>query len=174
MRGTRVAFGGMLLALVLLILWVVAELFVAIQVAQAIGVLVTIVLLILTWPLGIWAVRSQGRAAWRRLTVAVTEGRAPGVPVLDGVLVLIGGIMLIVPGFITDALGVCLLLAPTRRPLRRLLVANLRRRLVVPAARGAPRGSAGRGEPTDVEGRPDVESTARDVDQPHLQRPAPR
>lgn len=120
----------MLLALAVLICWPVAELFVAIGVAEAIGVLYTVVLLIVTWPLGMWAVRSQGHAAWRRLSVALASGKPPGVEVLDGALVLLGGALLIVPGFITDALGICLLLAPTRRPLRALLVRNLQSRLL--------------------------------------------
>jgi UPF0716 family protein affecting phage T7 exclusion len=62
----------------LLILWPVAELFVAIEVARAIGVLEMVVLVILSWPLGMWAIRTQGTAAWRRLTVTMAERRPPG------------------------------------------------------------------------------------------------
>ena len=83
----------------LLILWPVAELFVLIKVAEAIGVLYAILLLVVSWPLGTWVLRSQGRAAWRRLSAAVAAGRSPGREVLDGALVLIGGLLLIVPGF---------------------------------------------------------------------------
>jgi UPF0716 protein FxsA len=145
----------MLFALFLLILWPVAELFVAIEVANAIGVLLTIVLLIASWPIGTWALRSQGRAVWRRMAVAVSEHRAPGREVLDGVLVLIGGGLLIIPGFITDALGIFLLLPPTRALMRTLLVRNLQSRIVVRAVR--------------FTSRPyDVDSTARDIDQPQL------
>jgi UPF0716 protein FxsA len=139
----------------LLLVWPIAELFVAIQVADAIGILWTVILLIAGWPLGTWALRSQGRAVWRRLSVAVSEGRPPGREVLDGALVLIGGALLIIPGFITDALGILALLPPTRALLRWLLVRNIQSRLVVRAVQ--------------FRGRPyDVDSTARDLDPPRL------
>jgi UPF0716 protein FxsA len=137
--------------------WVVAEVFVAIQVAHAIGALATVLLLLVSWPLGWWALRAQGRAAWRRLGAAVSEGRSPGREVLDGVLVLLGGVLLIVPGFIADALGVLALLPPTRDLMRRGLARNLQSRLVVQATR-----FTGASRPYDVD------STATDVDQPHL------
>jgi UPF0716 protein FxsA len=145
----------MVFALVILC-WLVAELFVVIKVAEAIGVLLTLVLLIAGWPIGIWALRSQGQAAWRRLTVAVSEGRPPAREVADGALVLLGGTLLIIPGFITDVLGICALLPPTRALLRRVLIRNFRSRVVVRTA------GLGR-QPYDVE------STATDLDQPRLQ-----
>jgi UPF0716 protein FxsA len=147
----------MLLALFLLLLWPVAELFVAIEVASAIGVLYTIVLLIIGWPIGSWAIRSQGRAAWRRLAAAVAENRAPAREVLDGVLVLLGGMLLIVPGFITDAIGLVLLLPPTRALTRSALVHNLQSRLVLRAVLATRRGETY-----------DVDSTASEVDPPTL------
>ena len=60
-----------MIVVLVLVLWAALELFVAIKVADAIGVLATVVLLLLSWPLGTWALRSQGRAAWRRLGAAV-------------------------------------------------------------------------------------------------------
>jgi UPF0716 protein FxsA len=146
-----------MIVVLVFVLWAALELFVAIKVADAIGVLATVVLLLLSWPLGSWALRSQGRAAWQRLGAAVSAGRSPGREVLDGALVLIGGVLLIVPGFIADVLGVLALLPPTRALMRRGLTRNLQRRLVVIATRftGAPRPY-------------DVDSTATDVDQPQL------
>ena len=94
-----------MLALLLLILWPIAELFVAIKVAEAIGVLLTVVLLLIAMPVGFWLTKAEGRVAWRRLSQAVAQGVPPGRQVLDGALVLLGGLLLIVPGFITDALG---------------------------------------------------------------------
>jgi UPF0716 protein FxsA len=142
---------------VLLILWPIAELFVAIEVARAIGVLETILLLILSWPLGIWAVRTQGAAAWRRLTVTMAERRAPGRELLNGALVLLGGLLLVVPGFLTDVFGLVLLFPPTRAALRPLLARNLHSRVFVRAARFT-------GQPYDID------STAHDIDQPRLRR----
>lgn len=149
--------------LLLLIVWPVAELFVAIEVASAIGVLATVLLLIASWPLGALALRSQGRLVWRRFGDAVASGRPPARQAIDGVLVLIGGVLLIIPGFITDALGACLLLPPARAGLRAMLVRHLRSRLVLRAA-GFGRGPDGFGRRMDY----DAESSAIDVDQPRL------
>jgi UPF0716 protein FxsA len=140
----------------ILILWPVAEIFVAIQIAQAIGVLPMLLLLIAGWPVGLWALHSQGRVAWRRLSDAVAAGRAPGREVLNGALVVLGGMLMLVPGFITDVLGAFLLLPPTRAIARSLLVRNLHSRVVVRATRFG--GSDGY----------DVDSTATDIDQPQL------
>ncbi len=116
----------------------------AIKVAEAIGVLLTVVLLIAGWPLGVWLVRAEGRAAWRRLrAAAIITGRPPGREVLDGALILLGGSLLIVPGFITDVLGLLLLLPPTRWLARIGLVRNFQSRLVLRATRfGGPRAHA--------------------------------
>lgn len=146
-----------MIVVLVLVLWAALELFVAIKVADAIGVLATVVLLLLSWPLGSWALRSQGRAAWRRLGEAVSAGRSPGREVLDGVLALLGGVLLIVPGFISDALGVLGLLPPTRALLRHGLARNLQSRVVVSATR-----FTGASRPYDVD------STATDVDQQQL------
>lgn len=143
--------------LFLLILWPIAEVFVAIKVADAIGVLLTVVLLLAGWPLGSWLLRSRGRAAWRRLAAAVQAGRTPGREVLDGVLVLFGGMLLMIPGFITDAIGLLLLLTPVRALTRGLLIRNLQSRLVTRAVSFTRRDY-------------DVDSSATDADQPRLTR----
>ncbi len=148
-----------MLVLLLLICWPLAELFVAIEIAQAIGVLATVLLLIVSWPLGVWLVRAEGRAAWRRLSAAVAAGRPPGREVLDGALVMAGGALLIVPGFITDAIGLGLLAPATRSLARRVVAHNFHSRLVVRAARFGNRPSAN-----------DVDSTATDVDNAQLRR----
>jgi UPF0716 protein FxsA len=141
----------------LLILWPIAELFVAIKVAEAVGVLAMLLLLVASWPVGSWAIRSQGRVAMRRMSTAINEGRAPGREVLNGALVLLGGALLIIPGFITDVLGLVLLLPPTRAGFRTLIARNVRNRMVVRAV------SFGAGTR-----RYDVDSTAVDVDQPSI------
>jgi UPF0716 protein FxsA len=146
-----------MLFVLVFILWAAAELFVAIKVAEAIGVLPTVLLLLVTWPLGTWVLRSHGRAAWRRLGAAVAEGRSPGREVLDGVLILLGGLLLIVPGFLSDVLGAIALLPPTRALLRGQLARHVQSRFVVQATRF-----------TGASGPYDVDSTATDVDQPQL------
>src|ERR687886_1821280 len=99
----------MLFALVLVFIAVpIVEIYVIIQVGQAIGALWTIALLVADSVLGSMLMRSQGRAAWRRFNAAIAEGRPPAREVLDGVLVIFGGALLLTPGFLTDVLGVVL------------------------------------------------------------------
>lgn len=159
-------------AFILLITWAAAEIYVIVLVAEGIGVLLTILLLIVAWPLGTWAMRSEGRVVWRRFNAAIAEGRAPGREVVDGALILLGGGLLMVPGFISDAVGLLLLLPPTRAILRPVLIRNFQHRLVVQAGRfGRRPGSAqrGDGEPYDVDGEPyDVDGTAREVEPPQI------
>jgi UPF0716 protein FxsA len=148
----------MLVVPLILIFWLAAELYVAIRIGDAIGALPTVLLLLASWPIGAWTARAQGRAALARLRAALAEGRAPGREVLDGALVLVGGGLLMVPGFMADVLGALLLLGPTRALARRGVLRNLRRRL---AARPtvSTRGSSGY----------DVDSTATDVRPPRLE-----
>ncbi len=156
-----------MLAVLLFVCWSVAEIFVAIKIAEAIGVLAMLLLLIAGWPIGMWALRSQGRSAWRRLNDALAARRPPGREVLNGALVLLGGLLMMVPGFITDAFGALLLLPPTRALARMALARNFQSRLVVQAARFGGRrfgGSRFGGGSSPY----DVDSTATDIDQPQL------
>jgi UPF0716 protein FxsA len=143
------------LLLVLLFIAVpIAELAILIQVGQAIGVWWTIVLLVADAVLGSLLARSQGRATWRRFNAALQAGRPPAREVLDGALVLFGGALLLTPGFLSDILGLLLLLPPTRALFRALLVRRFLDRMI--ASMAAPRGMGGpRGRarhPYDVEG----------------------
>jgi UPF0716 protein FxsA len=149
----------MLLPLVLLFIVVpIAELAVIIQVGQEIGVLWTVALLVADSILGSVLMRSQGRAAWRRFNDATRLGRVPAREVLDGALVIFGGALLLTPGFITDILGLILLIPPTRAVVRGILARRLTRRMVasMTSARVRPRGDY------------DVEGTAVDVDKDRI------
>jgi UPF0716 protein FxsA len=147
----------MLLPLVLLFIAVpLAELAVIIQVGQAIGVWWTIALLLADSILGAWLMRHQGRAAWRRFNEAIQSGRVPGREVLDGALVIFGGALLLTPGFITDVLGLVLLVPPTRALVRRVLSRRLAHRVVAAGPRSR--------------GDYDVEGTAVDVDPERIER----
>ena len=147
----------------------IAELALLIQVGQLIGVWWTIALLIADSILGSMLMRSQGRAAWRRFNAALQAGRPPAREVLDGVLVIFGGALLLTPGFISDILGLVLLLPPTRAIVRRIVVHRFADRMIASAARGA---TVGFGPPPGRGGtRPgDVEGTAVDVDADGLPR----
>jgi UPF0716 protein FxsA len=150
------------LLLLLFIVVPIVELYVILQVGQAIGVLPTVVLLIADSVLGSVLMRTQGRAAWRRFNAALAERRIPHREVIDGVLVIFGGALLLTPGFVTDILGVALLLPPTRAVIRGMLARRLLPRMVAGAVGGPPPRSPGRPGPGDQ----DVEGTATDVD-PH-------
>ena len=150
------------LLLLLFIAVPLLELFVILQVGQAIGVLPTIGLLLVDSILGSILMRTQGRRAWRRFNVAVNEGRVPAAEAIDGVLVIFGGALLLAPGFVTDIFGALFLLPLTRPLIRRLLVRRFADRMVA-SARSGPRGGAG-GRGWDVDG------TAHEVDpRPRLQ-----
>jgi UPF0716 protein FxsA len=128
------------MALVLVIVFIavpIAELYVIIQIGQEIGIPATIALLILDSVLGAALMRSQSRAAWMRFNRALAEGRVPGREVIDGTLVIFGGALLLTPGFLSDILGLILLLPPTRAIVRRVLVARVGGRLMSSAAAGA-------------------------------------
>jgi UPF0716 protein FxsA len=156
------------LLLVLFIAVPIIELAAILQVGAWIGFWPTIALLIADSILGSVLMRSQGRAAWRRFNVALAEGRPPAREVLDGVLVIFGGALLLTPGFVTDIVGICFLLPPTRAVLRRLLVRRFAQRMVVAAAGGMGRG----GRFTRPPGRAyDVEGSASEVDPPRRHLP---
>jgi UPF0716 protein FxsA len=115
-----------LLALIgLFIALPLVELYVILKVGDAIGVLWTIALLAADSVLGSLLLRSQGRSVWRRFNNALAEGKVPHREVLDGVLVIFGGAFLITPGFVTDVIGLLLLLPPTRAIIRRTLTRRL-------------------------------------------------
>jgi UPF0716 protein FxsA len=140
----------LLALLALFIIVPLAELYVILKVGDAIGALWTIALLAADSVLGSLLLRAQGRSVWRRFNEALTAGRMPHREVMDGVLVIFGGAFLITPGFLTDIVGLLLLIPPTRALIRRLLARRLGRRVAVGITR----------EPYDVEG------TATEYDAP--------
>jgi UPF0716 protein FxsA len=126
-------------ALLLVFLFIVVpvlELWVLWQIGSAIGILPTIALLLVDSVLGAALMRWQGRAAWMRFNTALAEGRVPGAEVIDGVLVIFGGALLLTPGFLSDFLGLLLLLPPTRAVIRRILVRRYAERMIASATSG--------------------------------------
>jgi UPF0716 protein FxsA len=107
----------------------IAELWVIVETADRLGVASTLALLILVSVAGAALLRQQGSAAWRRLQEALERGEMPSRELVDGALVLVGGVLLLTPGFVTDAVGLTLLLPPTRAVTKRLARAILARRV---------------------------------------------
>ena len=106
------------------------EIYVLIQVGQVIGPWWTILLLIADSILGGWLIKHEGRRAWLALTTALNSGRMPAKELADGALILIGGTLMLSPGFVTDALGILLILPFTRPIARRLLTQVVSKRLL--------------------------------------------
>jgi UPF0716 protein FxsA len=106
-----------------------AELAVLIAVGDWIGLVPTLILLLVVSVAGAWLAKREGVAAWRRLQVALADGRMPTVEATDGALILLAGALLLTPGFLSDVLGILLLLPPTRAVARRLLPRLAERRL---------------------------------------------
>ena len=117
--------------LVLLLVVPIAELYVLIQVGSAVGVGWTILLLVAVSVLGSWLVKREGLGLWVRANRELAAGRMPTKELLDGILVLFAGALLLTPGFLSDIVGIFLLLPPTRAVLRRLLRRRFERRLAI-------------------------------------------
>lgn len=165
-----------ILLFVIFVVVPIAEIYVLLQIGHAIGALPTIALLIADSVLGAALMRSQGRAAWLRFNAALAEGRVPGREVIDGALVILGGALLLTPGFLSDVLGLVLLLPPTRAIVRRVLLRRFGGRVVASATSGAQgrmfgfgartgRGRRGTGS-DDV-----VDASATDLDPRHSELP---
>jgi UPF0716 protein FxsA len=118
----------MALLVLLFIVMPIVEIYVIIQVGQAIGALWTILLLIADSLIGARLLSWQGRDAWRRFQEALAAGKMPHNEIFDGVMIVVGGTLLLTPGFITDVFGLFLLLPPTRSLLRRFLMRSISRR----------------------------------------------
>jgi UPF0716 protein FxsA len=159
-----------LFAVIAFILVPIAELWLIIQVGGEIGVLPTIALLIADSLLGAALLRSQGRAAWARFNETMARGKVPAREVFDGAMIILGGALLLTPGFITDFFGLFLLIPPTRALVRKAGSSFAAKRtgfrwvVSTPGVRRAAEGAAARRRPPDR--TYDVEGTATEVEDP--------
>jgi UPF0716 protein FxsA len=143
----------------------VVEIVAFIEVGHAIGWLLAVVLLLGTSVVGTQVLRLQGRAAIARLSSAVADHRAPGRAAVDSILGFLGGVLLVVPGFVTDVFGLLLLFPPTRVLTRRWMSRHYAGRVMSFAAMTGRFASGDRGRPPA-----DVDSTATDDDLDQLGR----
>lgn len=133
MRG-RVPWG---LVAALFVIVPLLEIYVIVQTGQAIGIGWTILILVADSVLGAVLLKREGRAAWQSLTEALASYRVPARELADGALVLVGGTLLLTPGFLSDVLGFFFLLPFTRPIARRALTAVITRKFL-----GGPAGPA--------------------------------
>jgi UPF0716 protein FxsA len=122
---------------VLFVIVPLVEIYLVIQAGQAIGVGWTVLILVLDSLLGAALLKREGSAAWRALREALSSYRMPARELADGVLVLVGGTLLLTPGFVTDAVGFFFILPFTRPLARRALTAFITRKFL-----GGPGGPA--------------------------------
>jgi len=132
----------LVLALLFLVIPIV-ELYVIIQVAHAIGVFDTLGLLVLDSLVGGWLMKREGMGVLRRLQAKLSTGELPSTELVDGFLILFGGALMLAPGFLTDVLGMALLLPPVRAVARRLLARRFKTTIIS-------RGSASLGDVIDL------------------------
>ncbi|WP_435769848.1 FxsA family protein [Nocardioides sp. SYSU DS0651] len=125
-RGRRWA----VLLFVAFVVMPILEIVVLIQVGQVIGPWWTILLLVADSVVGAWLMKREGLRAWRALRERLETGRMPHRELVDGALVVLGGALMLTPGFVTDALGILLILPVTRPAFRRLLMAYTVNRVV--------------------------------------------
>jgi UPF0716 protein FxsA len=106
------------------------EIYVLIQVGQVIGVWWTLLLLVADSIYGGWLIRHEGGRAWQALTNALNSGQMPAKELADAALIRVGGTLMLSPGFVTDAMGIVLILPFTRPVARRVLTRVVSKRLV--------------------------------------------
>lgn len=118
-----------MLVLVFLVVPLV-ELYVIIQVGDAIGALNTIAVLIAMGVAGGLLMKREGLGVLRRVQAQLRGGHVPGREVVDGFLILFGGALMLTPGFLTDVVGLALLVPPVRAVVRKVVASRLRSRVV--------------------------------------------
>ncbi|MBF0618683.1 MAG: FxsA family protein [Candidatus Omnitrophica bacterium] len=149
---------GCLIAL-LILAFPAAEIYVLIKVGSWLGFWDTLFLLIFSAMFGVYLARWQGAITLRRIQACLAEGKAPTVEMVDGLLLFAGGILFMIPGFLSDILGVFFVFPLTRWLFRWLILrkigADLSRRASHPGeavqANRMPPPAAGRGRVEDAE-----------------------
>jgi UPF0716 protein FxsA len=147
---------------VLFVVFVVAplvELYVIVQVAHEIGVLETIAALIIISAIGAWLVKAAGLSVLVRIQKQLAAGRMPTNELVDGGILLFAGALMLAPGFLSDVLGILLVVPPTRAIVRRLVLRSYRARMA--------RGEVGRWSGNRVWSRVVVDVGAGDEDRAH-------
>jgi UPF0716 protein FxsA len=99
-----------------------AEIYLLLGVGSIIGAFPTILLVVFTAVLGAWLLRQQGFATFQRFQESLARGEIPAYEMVEGPLILVGGALLLTPGFITDALGFACLIPATRKKIAQYII----------------------------------------------------
>ena len=149
----------MLIVLALLVLVPLAEVWVIVQVGSSVGIVKTVALLIGVSVFGTALARYEGVRVFRSFMAAIDKGEMPSRDIIAGACLLVSGLLFLVPGFVTDVLGILLLLPPVRGGLARLVLRRRGRRSNVRVVRATYSGPI-----VDVDvtpGRPSLGSSAQ-------------
>jgi UPF0716 protein FxsA len=119
----------MFVAFLVFIVAPIIELYVMVQVASVIGVLPTVLLIVLSAVAGAWLVKVEGLGVLRRMQRTLEAGQLPTDEAVNGLLVVLGGGLMFLPGFVSSAIGLLLLLPPVRALLRPFVLRGARRRI---------------------------------------------
>lgn len=114
--------------LVVVLLIPIVEIAFVLLSGKVIGAWWTITCILLTGALGIYLLKKEGMKAKRAFQQSVREGQPPGFALIDGVLILLASILLILPGFLSDIIGILLILKPIRRLVRPLMIRWLKKK----------------------------------------------
>lgn len=109
----------------LLIVWVVLEAWIVARLVERFGSLPVLAWLALAVVAGVFVIRQQGLRAVREIQASAMRGELPAQPLLEGAVALIGGLLLILPGLLSDVFGITLLFAALRRRLARRVRAGI-------------------------------------------------
>lgn len=100
------------------------EIYLLLQIGGIIGVMPTVLLVVFTAVLGAWLLRQQGFATWQRFQASLAQGAIPAYEMIEGPILLVGGALLLTPGFFTDILGFACLIPQTRRKFAKYVIEN--------------------------------------------------
>ncbi|WP_305909342.1 FxsA family protein [Methylomarinum sp. Ch1-1] len=124
------------------------EIYLLLQIGGVIGVFPTVFMVVFTAVLGAWLLRKQGLATWQRFQANLNQGAIPAYEMIEGPMLLVGGALLLTPGFFTDVLGFACLVPKLRRKIARYVIEN---HLIV-AHGGSPFQRRDRAAPDVIEG----------------------
>ncbi|WP_066390381.1 FxsA family protein [Neobacillus mesonae] len=106
-----------------------AEIAVLLLSGKTIGVWPTLLIILATGVLGAYLAKREGLQTIRRAQEQLRHGQIPGSAVLDGICILVGGVLLLTPGFITDITGFLMLFPPTRKVFKLFMLNSIRKRI---------------------------------------------
>ncbi len=101
-----------------------AEIYLLLQVGSILGAFPTIFLVVFTAVLGSWLLKQQGFATFRRFQENLAQGQIPAYEIIEGPIILLGGVLLLTPGFLTDILGLACLITPLRKRIAQYIIEN--------------------------------------------------